>query len=466
MNITIAGRTYSDESELRARIMELHTEHAGAKLPESARDEWNKLNKLVAEFDARRARVRELATDSRYTESGGTHFSPGLTGQQSREAQSAALHTIERFANTGELSSRAADELDELLRERDTPTSLGARYIEAVASDDYKRAFGRMVGDSMTAHLKMTPDEINAVRAVNQVVEERAMVEGTGSAGGFAVPFALDPSIIRTGSGALNPVRDIATVTTITAARDWKGVSSDGVTATYAAEATEASDGSPTLAQPAISTAQWRVFVPISLELFDDWGSLQQEIAGLISDARDVNDASQFLTGNGSNAPGGILNIGGTGGLTATQRVLTAGTAGYAVADPWTLSAAIPARFRPNTTYAGAPATLDTTFRFVGGNSTEPYQFANGDRGGDFLGRPKVEWSTMGTGTTTGTKLLIGGDFATGYRIVDRIGMTVELIPHLFGGSGRPTGQRGIFAYGRTGAGVVAPNALRYLEVK
>ena len=29
-----------------------------------------------------------------------------------------------------------------------------------------------------------------------------------------------------------------------------------------------------------------------------------------------------------------------------------------------------------------------------------------------------------------------------------------------------PTGQRGLYAYGRTGAGVTMPNAFRYLEVK
>ena len=44
--------------------------------------------------------------------------------------------------------------------------------------------------------------------------------------------------------------------------------------------------------------------------------------------------------------------------------------------------------------------------------------------------------------------------------------MTEELVPHLFGATNRfPTGQRGLFAIWRTGAGTVAANALRYLEV-
>ena len=63
---------------------------------------------------------------------------------------------------------------------------------------------------------------------------------------------------------------------------------------------------------------------------------------------------------------------------------------------------------------------------------------------------------------------MVAGDFATGYRIVDRIGGTVELIPHLFGAAqgNLPTGMRGLYYYWRVGGGVVAPNALRYLEVQ
>ena len=67
----------------------------------------------------------------------------------------------------------------------------------------------------------------------------------------------------------------------------------------------------------------------------------------------------------------------------------------------------------------------------------------------------------MVTTTTTGSKIMIAGDFRTGYTIADRVGMSAELIPHLFGATRLPTGQRGLYAYWRTGANVVAPNAFR-----
>ena len=134
----------------------------------------------------------------------------------------------------------------------------------------------------------------------------------------------------------------------------------------------------------------------------------------------------------------------------------------------WSFKAAIPARFLNSATFAASPTTWDSVYRFVAqGSTTEPRQFANGDRGGDFLGRPKIEWSSMvSTLTMTGSKVMIGGDFRTGFKIVDRIGMQAEFIQNLVGPNQRPTGQRGLFCWWRTSSGVQALNALRYLEVK
>jgi hypothetical protein len=61
-----------------------------------------------------------------------------------------------------------------------------------------------MVMDPTTGHLRFTPAEVEAVRKVSAVEAERAMSIGTGSAGGFAVPFVLDPSVMLTSTGALN----------------------------------------------------------------------------------------------------------------------------------------------------------------------------------------------------------------------------------------------------------------------
>ena len=381
------------------------------------------------------------------------------------EARDQGLRAIDH--HTGVLSGRAADRLERLVRE-DDPNGDGGRYLSAVGNPHYLTAFKKMLQDPTTGHLRFTPAEVEAVRVAGAVESQRAMSIGTGSAGGFAVPFILDPSVMLTSTGALNPVRDIARTVTITGAREWRGVAFDGVTAAYVAEATVATDASPVLVQPAIITYQWRVFVPFSIELGQDWAGIDEELVRLASDARAVNDATAFLTGAGTSGPGGILNIGGTGGLTTTQRVQTTTVATYAVGDPWLLKAAIPARFIPTSTYAAhLPPTTRPTDSSPRGRRRSPGSSAMATEAGTSSDAPKVEWSTMGTGATTGTKLLIAGDFS-GYTIVDRLGTTAEIIPHLFTASQGllPSGQRGIYIYGRTGAGVTMPNAFRYLEVK
>jgi HK97 family phage major capsid protein len=395
---------------------------------------------------------------------GGWVTAPGADPRL-QQFRSAAMRTVERYQTRHVLDSAASDRIDKVLREGD-PAALTARYLAAVGDEHYRTAFGKLLRDPQHGHLRYSPQEVAAMQEttfVDSQIESRAAL--TTQTTGFPLPLTVDPSIILTGTGALNPVRDISNVITI-GTHDWVGISSDGVSASYTQEGVEATDATPAIVGPKISTQQGRAFVQFTIEAGQDDAGLQAQLVNLIGDARSVLDATKFLTGTGTNEPSGILNIGALNGLTTTQRVQTTTVATYAVGDPWLLKAGLPARFINSTTFAAAPATFDTTFRFVGGNSTEPYQFADGDRGGDFLGRPKVEWSTMGTGATTGTKLIIGGDFRTGYKIVDRLGMSAELIPHMLGSNRLPLGVRGLYVYWRTGAGVVAVNAFRYLEVK
>lgn len=470
-------------AELYARGRDLHEDSAGQvrdKTPEERR-QFKRVIDLCDAIDAHlvfdsevrntirkhpRSVVRAGELDTRDGQPTFRGAGFGEVPPRVAEDRDNAYRVIDEYRTNDVLSARAADRLDGVLRDRD-PAGATARYLTAVGDPAYRTAFSKMLADPATGHLRFSPEEVDAVRAVGAVMaEERAMGVGTGSAGQFALPIQIDPSIILTGTGALNPVRDVASVETV-GSYVWRGVSSDGVTAAYTAEAAEAADNSPVLVQPVLTPQRGNAFVSFSYEITMDWDAIQNELVRLMTDARNVLDATKFLLGSGTNEPSGILNIGALNGLTTTQRVQTTTVATYAVGDPWLLKAAIPPRFLNSTTFAAAPGTWDTTYRFVAqGSTTEPRQFSDGDRGGDFLGRPKIEWSTMATGATTGTKLIIGGDFRTGFKIVDRIGGQAEFIQNLFGASGRPTGQRGLFYWWRCSSGVQAVNALRYLEVK
>lgn len=139
----------------------------------------------------------------------------------------------------------------------------------------------------------------------------------------------------------------------------------------------------------------------------------------LLNESKDNLDSGKWLTGTGNNEPGGILNIGGTGALTTTQRVQTNTTAVTAIGDVYLLKQAIGStKSMERATWAAHPNVLDVFYRFVAsGSTTEPQIFGAG-RGGPLLGKPVAEWSNTATATTTtSTKIAIFGDWS-GFTIV------------------------------------------------
>ena len=67
---------------------------------------------------------------------------------------------------------------------------------------------------------------------------------------------------------------------------------------------------------------------------------------------------------------------------------------------------------------------------------------------------------------TSSSFVAVFGDFSN-YVIADRIGLTVELIPHLFHtANNRPSGSRGWYAYYRVGADSVNDSAFRHLDMR
>jgi HK97 family phage major capsid protein len=183
----------------------------------------------------------------------------------------------------------------------------------------------------------------------------------------------------------------------------------------------------------------------------------------MFQDAKDTLEATKFLSGagHGSNEPQGLL-------VGATAVVQTAATATLATGDFYSLVQALAPRWQPRARLVAAPQTWDTAYRLVGGNSTEPPVLPT--REGPLLGRPKYELSPMtaaaSTAPTTGGSIVTVGDFRQ-FLIVDRIGMSVELIPHLFAtANNRPMGARGLYAYWRNSSQVLTPLAFRTLKVK
>jgi hypothetical protein len=229
-----------------------------------------------------------------------------------------------------------------------------------------------------------------------------------------------------------------------------------GCHAAYAAEATEASDNAPTVAQPTISTEKAQAFVPFSIEVGMDWNGLQAEMAGLLQDAKDDLEATAFATGSGTNEPQGVLTLAPRRSSRVRHRVvrrrgpLLAGERPRP-AVPVPGEAFVTNRAdqpHPPVRDGAGPVALTENLQVgtIGGSGRRTARLPV-----DVLGYPTYELSSMASVLTTGSLIAILGDFRH-YVIVDRIGMTIELIPHLVGTNRRPTGQRGLYAYWRNSA--------------
>jgi HK97 family phage major capsid protein len=209
-------------------------------------------------------------------------------------------------------------------------------------------------------------------------------------------------------------------------------------------------------------------FVPISIEALEDEQNVGATVATLLAEGRDILEAAAFILGTGTGQPKGIVTA-----LTGTGAVINSATTDtLAVGDLYALQGALPARFRRNAKWLANNLFYNRARQFDTAGGSALWAQLGQDRPADLLGKPIYEAEDM-DGVINATQenyMAVFGDFQN-FVIADRIGMTVEFIPHLFQqttagtGVGRPTGQRGWFAYYRVGSDVVNSGAFKMLDV-
>jgi HK97 family phage major capsid protein len=334
-----------------------------------------------------------------------------------------------------------------------------ARHMLLTGSDAYMRAFERLLAGEMPYQLE--DDELVALRTAE--AHRAAMAEGSGSTGGYLVPFYLDPSIILTNAGSTNPIRQMARVEAI-ATNTWHGVSSAGVTAAWLAESTEAADASPSVAQPAVPTEKGSAYLQASFEVTQDTNIVSQ-IGMLLQDARDNLEATAFAVGTGSGQPKGVVTaVAAVGGSVVTDT--HASTPQFLITDVYNVKAALPPRHRPNASWLASEAIYLLVRQFATGSGPQHAFWADLGMATPplLIGRPAQEASSMDSTVANGKNILLVGDFKK-YLVVDRIGMTVQYEPLVIGANRRPTGEVGWFCHWRTGGDALDPNAFRLLQI-
>ena len=350
--------------------------------------------------------------------------------------------------------------LTDAARQRATELAQGnagiARHILLTGSDAYRSAFEQILTHGPEMGLAMLDGE--------QRDAMRAALSNTAANGGYTNPWLLDPTVILTNDGSANPFRAISRVETGTTDK-WNGITSAGVTAEWLGEAGVAADATPTVGQPSITAIKGAAYIFSSYEQEAD-GQLVSQLPRLIADAKDRLEAAAFAVGAGSTtAPEGVVT--GVTAVTASRVSPTTGGTFTAasVADVYKVINAVPPRHRSRSSWIANYATLNTirSMDTYGGSSFwANLGAAVPER---LLGLPVYESSSVIATVTTGSNILLAGDFSE-YVIYDRVGVEMRYVPVVMDATtARPTGQAGWFAFWRTGAEAVNPNAFRVLKL-
>ncbi|MFE6223020.1 phage major capsid protein [Streptomyces sp. NPDC057854] len=479
MDVMTIEERRARRDEIRQRLSDIDNEYSGAELPVDIRSEWDSLSREFDEHgraikaaEARLARLHELA------ENEATHDEPEVRAPSERRfSSSPAFHR--RDTNIYDLSAirtkaRSVDEMGALFRDNamraieisrfpgvenreaaqdraafllenvDNKEGELARRMLATGSPVYERAFGKVASQLHTNGLTSE--------------ERAALAVGSGATGGYAVPFQLDPTVILTNDGRINPLRSVARQVQIVG-KEWQGVTSAGVTVSRSAEASEVAATDPSLAQPTVKAERVTGFVTYSMEVEQDWSQMRSEVTSILADAKEEEESDSFFTGDGV-APNanGILTT-----LATSSNVSVATTGAFVVGDVYALEQALPPRFRANAVYMANHTIYNKIRQFGTSDSHALWERIGNGMPPELLGRPAYEASAMPATHAAADRFLLYGDFRQ-FLIVDRIGMNVELVPHILGSNRRPTGQRGLLAVWWNNSKVLVDNAFRVLD--
>lgn len=414
----------------RARLMDVIERHETiaklAKLPEHVER---------AEFGAPEVIVRKDPFDL-----------SELRTNDATQTRSQACRAIEAGAFAKDAHRERAEELV-----RSLPTEAAVRVL-ATGSADYERAFGKIVQDP--SGLSLTHEEREALTRAASL---------TSNAGGYAVPVIIDPTMILTSDGSTNPFRQISRVVPITNDK-WKGVSTAGVSAAFAAEGSAITEGSPTLAQPTVTAHRAAAQITYSFEIGMDYPGFSADMLMVLQDAKDQLEATKHAVGSGTNEPYGIVTALAGG----SSEINVSTSEALVVADLYAVEEALGPRFRANASWVANRSIYNLIRQFDTNGGANLWERIGAGLPPTLLGYNAYEASAMdGTynaAATANNYIAVLGDFRN-YVIADRIGMSVETIQHVVDGDGKVTGQRGLLAWWRTGADSVNDAAFTLLDL-
>ena len=285
--------------------------------------------------------------------------------------------------------------------------------------------------------------------------ERKALVVSDDTRGGFLAPEQFEAQLQKE-LVEISPIRQAARVTPTTAGRVVWPKRTGTITAKWVGETEERSKTEPTYGQAALDVHEMAAYIDVSNWLLEDSAiDLASELASDFAEEFGRLEGLAFVNGDGIKKPVGIMQD------PSVPEVLNGHATNLSTDALIRLMYAMPAYYRNRGSWllngnsiAGIRLLKDENGRYLWQDSLTEGTPST------LLGRPVVEAVDM-PDVAADTFPVIYGDFNAGFRIADRIGLSVLRDPYTQATEGlvRFHGRR------RVGAGVIRPDAFRKLKM-
>lgn len=287
------------------------------------------------------------------------------------------------------------------------------------------------------------------------VDEVKALRVADNTAGGYLAPGEFSTELLKD-LVQFSPVREAARVGSMSVGDIKIPRRLTGLSAKWVDEIETRPQTEPTYGEIKLEAHEMSCWVPVSNQLLEDAAfNIEAELSADFAEEFGRLEGAAFVAGTGVKQPYGLLTD-------PTVPTLPSGEATKITADGLIrLLYSLPPIYRNAGSWmlnGGSIAEIrlmkDATGRFIWQESLAEGQPAT------LLGRPVVEAIDMPDAAAGSTPILYG-DFASAYRIFDRVGLSILRDPYTLANNG----QTKFIARRRVAGSVVRPDALRKLKI-
>lgn len=352
------------------------------------------------------------------------------------------MQAFEAFKETndrrlGEIERRGAQDAvtaDKLARIEKTMDTLALKQARVPIGDRDAKPFAEL------AHTAAFDSYVRKGETANlTALEQKALSVGTDVDGGYLVPKETERAV-NTALKTISPIRSIAGIRQVSGSVYKVPFATTGAATGWVGEtAVRPQTNTPTLAELSFPTMELYAMPAATQAILDDSAiDIDAWLAEEVRVAFAQQEGSAFITGDGVNKPKGFLTyptVANASWSWGNVGFLTTGTAG---AFPATNQAdklidlvyAVKGTYRANGSFVMSRSTLGAVRRMKDADGSYIWQ-PSGDAAqpSKLLGYAVVEAEDMPNIAADSLSIAFG-DFASGYLIVDRVGIRVLRDPY------------------------------------